>query len=313
MYANTQSIIALKLLPALLAGSLLFSACGPMATVTNLPANTMIPTAGDSSDIPVSSTLLPPRDVPATDTPSGQPPTITGTVVTFGSITLEVPPGVASGASGSEYPRIDSDDAAWWQKTPGHLQVMLGDYYVLQGKLHQPQIYVYPAQAYAELVPPAFESLHRLNNILGNPAAPISSDQLPAVPFFNAQQVFASNIQAISFQNGGGVRFLTEYAQYAAPVNNHDLFYHFQGVTSDGAYYILAILPITVPVLSETSVVSAALPPEGIAYPNNSDPNADWQGYYNAVTHLLNVTSPDTFAPTIHELDLLIKSIKITP
>ena len=225
-----------------------------------------------------------------------------------------MPPGVASGASGSEYPRIDSEDAAWWQKTPGHLQVMLGDYYVLQGKFHQPQIYVYPAQAYAELVPPAFESIHRVNNILGySPDAPISADQLPAVPFFNAQQVFASNIQTISFQNGAGVRFLTEYAQYTAPVNNHELFYHFQGVTRDGAYYIIAILPITVPVLAETSDAAAALPPGGIAYPDITDPNADWQGYYTAVTDLLNATSPDAFTPTINQLDLLIQSMQIAP
>jgi hypothetical protein len=190
---------------------------------------------------------------------------------------------------------------------------MLGDYYVLQGKFHQPQIYVYPAQAHAELVPPAFESLHRLNNILGNPGVPISADQLPAVPFFNAQQVFASNIQTISFQNGAGVRFLTEYAQYAAPVNNHELFYHFQGVTRDGAYYIIAILPIAVPVLAEANDAVAALPPGGVAYPDISDPQADWQGYYTAVADLLDGTSPDAFTPTINQLDLLIQSMQITP
>jgi hypothetical protein len=98
-------------------------------------------------------------------------------------LNLVVPSGVANGASGSEYPRFDSEDAAWWQKTPGHLQVMLGDYYVLQGKFHQPQIYVYPAQAYAELVPPAFESLHRLKNILGILDLSSYADQLPAVRF----------------------------------------------------------------------------------------------------------------------------------
>ena len=245
--------------------------------------------------------------------PTALPPTSTGTVVTFGSLTLVVPPGVASGASGSEYPRFDSEDAAWWQKTPGHLQIMLGDYYVLQGKFHQPQVYVYPAQAYAELVPPAFESIHRLNNILGIPGVSISADQLPAVPFFNAQQVFASNIQTISFQNGTGVRFLTEYAQYAAPVNNHELFYHFQGITHDGAYYIMAILPITVPVLAETSDAEALLPHGGIAYPDITDPNANWQGYYAAVTNLLNTTPPDTFTPSVNQLDLLIRSMLITP
>jgi hypothetical protein len=270
-------------------------------------------TTTDPAQIPVSPTPVPAKEVPATNIPPAQPPSSTGTAVTFGSLTLVVPPGVASGASGSEYPRIDSEDAAWWQKTPGHLQVMLGDYYVLQGKFHQPQIYVYPAQAYAELVPPAFESIHRLNNILGIPGVSINADQLPAVPFFNAQQVFASNIQVISFQNGEGVRFLTEYAQNAAPINNHDLFYHFQGVTRDGAYYIIAIFPVTNPVLAETSDTGAVLPIGGVIFPNISDPSADLQSYYATVTNLLNSAPPDAFTPALNHLDLLIQSMLVAP
>jgi len=290
-----------KLLITILAGFMLL-ACN-FTTTINLPVDTTIPENEEQPQPSVSPTQIPPTE----------PTSSTGTEVTFEVLTLVIPPGVATGASSSEVPRLDSEEAAWWQKTPGHLQVMLGDYYVLQGKFHQPQIYVYPAQAYAELVPPAFESIRRLNNIMHDPTAPISIEQLPAMPFFNAQQVFASNIQTISFQNGAGVRFLTEYAQYAAPVNNNELFYHFQGVTRDGAYYIIAILPITVPLLAENSDEAAALPPGGIAYPDRSDLNADWQGYYTAVTDLLNVTAPDTFTPTITQLDLLIQSMQIVP
>jgi len=313
MYAQIQSNYLSNLATVLLAGLLLLSACIPVAAATNIPANTIIPATEVPTQILVPSTAVPENEIPTPDALSTQSPSTTETTVTFGVLTLVVPPGVASGASGKDYPRMDSDDAAWWQKTPGHLQVMLGDYYVLQGKFHQPQIYIYPAQAYAELVPAAFESIHRLNNILGNPGAPISADQLPTVPFINARQVFASNVQVVSFQNGAGVRFLTEYAQYAAPVNNHELFYHFQGVTRDGAYYVIAILPITVPVLAEASDPAATLPAGGIAYPDINDPNADWQGYYTDVTNLLNATSSDTFTPAIEQLDLLIESMLIAP
>ena len=270
----------------------------------------------ENSEVSVDQSAIPSLQLPssaATAIPTAQPPSSTGTTATFGPVTLVIPPGVASGASGSEMPRLDSEDAAWWQKTPGHTQVMLGDYYVLQGKFHQPQIYIYPAQAYAELVPVAFEGIRRVNNIIYNPEVLISADQLPTVPFFNAQQVFASNIQIISFQNGEGVRFLTQYAQYAAPVNNHELIYHFHGVTRDGAYYIIAIFPVTVPVLVETSDMAAALPPSGIAYPDVTAPDTDLQSYYTAVTSLLNALSPETFTPTINQLDLMIQSMQITP
>ena len=312
MSTKPQSKFFPKRLTALLIGLLLLTACVPAATETNMPMSTAIPATEFATPIPAILTAVPATELPPSPTPTAQSFN-TGTEVTFGSLSLVVPPGVASGASGSDFPRNDSEDAAWWDKTPGHLQVMLGDYYVLQGKFHQPKIYVYPAQAYAELVPTAFESIRRLDNILYGSGESISPDQLPAVPFFKAQQIFAANIQTLPFQNGGGVRFITEYAQFNAPANNHELFYQFQGVTRDGAYYIVAIFPITVPVLAETSEAAAVLPPGGVAYPDITDENADWAGYYTAVTDLLNSTSPDTFTPSINQLDLLIASMQIAP
>ena len=272
-----------------------------------------VPQDADTFGLQWPDTAEIPLTVSVNEIPTQQPPSFTGTAITYGVLSLTVPQEVADGASGSEFPRIDSDTAAWWQKSPGHLQVMLGDYYILQGKFHQPQIFVYPAQAYAELVPVAFESLHRLNNILYDPNVTIDPSQLPVIPFFNSRQTFASNIQVISFQNGRGVRFLTEYAQYPASVNNTDLFYHFQGVTNDGAYYVIAVLPITAPTLAEASDGGAVLPPDGIPYPYYADPNADMQAYYAAVTALLNATSPDAFFPTVNQLDALIQSIRIAP
>ena len=254
---------------------------------------------------------IPATAVPST-TPIVQPSPAANTIVTFGRLTLEIPSNVASGASGKEYPRNDSEDAAYWDKTPGHLQISLNDYYVLQGKLHQPQIYVYPAMPYVELVPAAFESMHRLRNVM-NPVAPITADQLPAVPFFNAAQIFASNIQAVSFQNGSGIRFLTEYGQYPAPVNNYELFYHFQGFTNDGEYYVVAIFPITAPGLGESGDPESAVDIGGVAYPDLGDPSDDWNAYYAAAANLLDATAPELFTPSLSQLDALIQSMWVAP
>ena len=245
--------------------------------------------------IPASAT-----SIPATSSsdamPTALPPSSTGVVVSFGPLSLVLPSGLASGISGNQVPRNEGQDLPYWEVTPGHTVINL-EGYPLPGNFHQPQIYVYPAQAYAEMVPGAFESIHRLDNILYGPSAPISVEQLPAWPFFNAQQVFATNVQKISFQNGGGVRFVTEYAQYPASANNHDLFYHFQGVSRDGAYYIIAILPISVPVLAETSDAVAALPPGGIPYPDINAAKPDLPGYYHRRYDLLNAQAPEAFAP----------------
>jgi len=234
-----------------------------------------------------------------------------GVEVAVAPLRIVLSPKLASGVRGLQIPAASGEGVAPWDLTPGHIQLKL-EGYLLQGKSSEPQIYVYPAQAYAELYPAAFESIHRLDNILYVPGGPTLNDQLPAVPFFNAQQLFACNAQVISFQNGQGVRFVTEYAQYAASANNHDLFYHFEGLTRDGEYYIIAILPINAPMLAETSDGGAPLPVGGVPYPYFADPNADMQLYYRSVLDLLNATPSELYTPTLAQLDALIQSMQIT-
>lgn len=277
---------------------------------------------------PATGTVLPGTPEPATPTPEifialtqavpgelqpTQPPADGGTTVTFSPLAVTITKSIADGASGSNLPRVDGNDAPWWEKTPGHLQVSLGDYYALQGKLHQPALYIYPAMPYIELAPAAFESIHRLNNYLYDPNNVPALDQLPGVPFFNAQILFAAHIQPVSFQNGSGIRYITEYGQYPAPANNTELFYNFIGLTSDGAYYVVAIFPLTSPVLAETPDAGAPLPERGIPYPNMADPAANMDAYYIAVTDLLNVQPDDSFTPRLDELDQLIQSMRIAP
>ena len=276
------------------------AACGSPATV-------VAPTAIPATAVPPSSTPIPPTQVPAA-TPAD--PEVAP--VTYGPLSFVLPAGLASGITGSQLPRAEGEGIAPWEVTPGHTLINL-EGYPLQGKFHQPQIFVYPASEYATLFPGAFESVHRLDNILYDPAG-INLDQpLPLVPFFNAAQVFASNIQAVSFQGGGGVRFVTEYAQAPVPVDNQDLFYNFQGLSRDGTYYIIAIFPVTAPGLAETSDPSAPVPAEGVAFPDLNSTNPDFQGYYAAITDLLNGTAPQGFTPSLSQLDALIQSIQIVP
>jgi len=292
-------------------------ACG---VTINITPNAEVPT-NDGTSIPV---LDPPtttpeifisltQAIPGTAVPTAPLPPTNGMQVFYNPLSLVLPTGLAGGISGTDFPRVEGDEHPYWELTPGHTMVAL-EGYLLQGKFHQPQIYIYPALEDATLFPGAFESMHRLRNAMNVPSISISVDQLPTVPFFNAAQIFASNIQLISFQNGNGIRFLTEYAQYAASVNNHDLFYHFQGFSDDGKYYIIAILPITAPVLADTSDAGAPLPPGGIPYPYYAEgPNADMQTYYAFVTDLLNATPSDVFSPTLNQLDALIQSMLIAP
>jgi len=251
-----------------------------------------------------------PLEVTFATLPTVQPTVNTGTSITYSPLSFVLPQAVASGASGSDLPRVDSPDASWWMKTPGHLQVSFDGYYTLQGKFHQPQIAVFPALEYAQLVPAAFESIHRIDNLLYDPSTASSLENLPAVPFFNDLPMFGSNIEMITFQNGSGVRFITQTAQGPTPVNNQDVFYHFEGLSSDGTYYIVAVLPVTISLLAETNDPGAPLPPGGIPYPGVGKPG---QAYIAAVTELLNAAPEQAFTPNLDQLDALIQSMYLAP
>lgn len=291
---------------------LVILACDMSVQIGSSPSPALQPTNTVILETAISISLTATASsIPATVVPTELPVYFEGVELAVDPLHIILPPAVASGARSIQSPRVEGGNAAAWEVTPGHIQLKL-EGYLLQDRFHEPQIYVYPAQAYGEMFPAAFESIHRLDNILYAPGGPLLNDQLPQVPFFNAGPVFTSNVQVLPFQNGQGVRSLTEYAQYNAPANNHELFYHYQGLTNDGAYYVIAILPISNPMLAETSDGGAPLPAGGVPYPDVNDPNADWTTYYKSVREVLNATPPEAFTPTIDQLDALIQSMRIT-
>ena len=252
---------------------------------------------------------------PVAPTPSAEPTVIAATntadtrgVVTLNNVSFTLPIGVANDAQSEMVAAVlGTDSDPWWQIAPAHLRFKLTGYQ-LQDTFLEPQILVYPAQEYAQMEnSPAAVQIERLRNILAGTG--VSKDTLPMVGSFNAAQIFAAHMQLIDFNSGKGVRFLTEYAQYPAPVNNHELIYEFQGLTNDGKYYIIAILPVTSSILAEDEKPDAAIPPGGVPIPSGGIPDA---AYYDAVTKALDAMYPDSFNPSLFQLDTLIKSITVT-
>jgi hypothetical protein len=253
---------------------------------------------------------------PVAPTPSAEPTVIAATntadtrgVVTLNNVSFTLPIGVAEDAQSemvAATPGTESDP--WWGIAPAHLQFKLTGYQ-LQSKMLEPQILVYPAEEYAQMTnSPATAQIERLKNILAGTG--ISKDTLPMVGSFNAGQIFAAHMQLIDFNSGKGVRYLTQYDQYAAPVNNHELVYEFQGLTNDGKYYIIAVLPVSSSILAEDEKTDAAIPPGGVPLPSGGIADA---AYYDAVTKALDAMYPDSFNPSLFQLDTLIKSITVTP
>lgn len=239
-----------------------------------------------------------------------QVPIFSGTQITYNNVSLVIPPGVATGADGATIPPRGENDAPPWDISPGHMELKLTGY-ALHGTFHDPILLIYPAPDYAALQPGAAENILYLQTVLANPTSPLNSDGLPHIPFFNAAEIFAAKTNTVQFQAGAGVRGLNMYGQAVGAVTNHNVFYHFEGLTFDGQAYIIAILPISAPVLAEDD--ESPNPPDGVPFPGYTDPNADYEEYYNSITEKLNSLPPDAFHPSLTSLDTLIGSMQITP
>ena len=248
-------------------------------------------------------------------TAAAPPPTSTqpadGMAVSFQHVSLVLPTGLATSALAGTVPAVNETEGPM-VNAPAHVKFEL-DSYALPGVFHDPQILFYPAQEYAAMNEGAAANIAKLQAIINGSAA-ANADNLPHISIFNAGQVFAAQIQTVKFANGSGVRYITEYAQYVATVNNNDMFYCFQGLTNDGKYYILAILPVSHPLLAYDANPETVLPEGGIPFPgyDNTDASA-FDAYYDNIIILLDQQAANSFTPSLASLDKLIESISINP
>ncbi len=228
--------------------------------------------------------------------------------VTYGNVSLTIPRGLATNALTGTVPALtDSQQLGPWAIAPEHIEILLDNY--SQVTFYQrPQILVYPAEDFSSMSDQVKENIRRVQGIV-NKTIPLAAENMPGIPFFNAGQVIAAQMQTISFKNGAGVRLVTQYGNGIAPVSNSGLFYHFQGLTSDGKYYIIATLPTQLPFLPIDNNPSSPIPSGGIPFPQNNASGPDFENYYSQITNLINAAQPDQFSPTLTSLDALIQSI----
>lgn len=241
---------------------------------------------------------------PATQTPHEA----SGTTIAINNVSFVIPTGIGNRAQAETIDAVPpSDDMPWWEIAPTYNKYLIQNY-ALANTFHEPAVYVYPVNEYSQMNKDVADLVDKLKTIINSPDQPML-ESLPFLPTFNAGQVFHSNEQSLAFQSGTGIRFLTQYAQAPYPVNNHSLFYTFQGITNDGVYYVSAILPINAVFLSPDGNPDTVLPADGVPF--------DWNNFENDTAHFelvkqkLNATDPDAFTPSLTNLDALIQSIQI--
>jgi hypothetical protein len=170
--------------------------------------------------------------------------------------------------------------------------------YPLTGSHHDPQIFVFPVQAYADLDPQFQNTLHLLKGMIDGNMIYNLPEPLPFFPAWPAGEQFQAGLKYLEFQSGRGMRYLTQYGQESYPINNQDMFYTFQGLSEDGQWLVSAVLPVSNPVLPDPATVS-----QDQAFYDT------YREYAQKTAGLLESQPDDSFTPSLAQLDIFVQSI----
>ena len=271
--------------------------------VTLILAALMLACNIQGQETPVPATSQPPAPTPTPQNQDTPTVTLTPTVapnVQCNELSFFLDPAVAATYTCETVPENTMDDP--WQ-LPQYTSVTL-EGYVLPGETYFRRIHVYRLAEFLALQPQASARVDALKALIAGGAP--GADALPVLDLFNAAQEFHAQYKVVSFAGGSGIRFVSQYAQYYAPINNNDMFLIFQGLTSDGQYFLSAVLRISNPVLP----ANADNPPGGMTWEEFGN---QFDAYIVDITNQLNAQPEASFTPSITLLDALIQSIIITP
>jgi hypothetical protein len=283
MFTRTKSRAISRGLAALLAGSLLLSACFPAVSTSTLPNPTA--TSASMAALEATATMAPAATAVPTMDSSLHLSLDTGRMATG----LQIETVAALPASA---------DAPFWEMLPEYTRATLQGY-PTSSHLMEPQIFVYPVEDLGKVNEEAGKIVASLQTLLRSPQ---EMPNLPFLPLFNASQVMHVQTQYLDFKNGRGLRYLTEFDQGILPINNYELIYTYQGLTYDGKHYVAAVLPVNHPSLPADGKVTGNEPPEF---------TSDFLTYLANVVNTLNAQAANTFTPDLTQLDAMMSSLDI--
>jgi hypothetical protein len=163
-----------------------------------------------------------------------------GTSISLQNVSFIIPEGLAGGATSRIVPAVSAEQAGAYLASPQYIQFNLNDY-ASPGSFSVIQINIYPAPEYAKVNPYASQCLDRLQAMLAGKSP--TFEYFPGIPFFlGGGPMFLAQTKLLDFNSGRGVRAISEYGENVGQVTNQGVFYSFQGLTSDGKFYIVAVL-----------------------------------------------------------------------
>jgi len=236
-----------------------------------------------------------------TEAPTQAPQPTPEPDICFENVCFNYSQEITANVWGEIIPEYDPEYEGIERHTPQHLKFNFNNYAV-EERYHNPFILVYPVAQLIEFDEYTEWHVNTLQSLIASqPENPVD---FPFLPIWNAGALFHSNVDYVDFHNGSGIRYLTEFGQARWPIANTHMFYTFQGITTDGQYYIAAVLPVNHPGVYETG----------------DEVGNDWEGFYDdavfttymdGAVAMLNSQPNDSFTPNLTHLDELFQSMQV--
>ncbi len=123
---------------------------------------------------------------------------------------------------------------------------------------------------------------------------------LPYMPLLTHGQIITARAQYIETEAVRGISYVTVFRADIGPFTQQDFLYTFQGISSDGAYYITVTFPLMTDLFPE---------PQGF---DMEQFQQNFDAYIAESVAALNSAQPGDFTPSLDAADALVRSIQIS-
>ena len=138
--------------------------------------------------------------------------------------------------------------------------------------------------------------------------------QIPHLEYEDSWDEFYVKVRDFDFPSGSGIIFVTRWSIESELMSNRNLIYRFEGITSDGKFYVTAEMPVSVAFLPDDMPTEF----EGYTYENlykgdsnSKDAEARIDEYRKSITTRLENLSSNDYSPNLEKLEAIISSFRI--
>lgn len=313
--STTHKFFVLLTLALLLLGGGCQAEIGPPEEATLAPA---APTVA-SADVAVVPSATPLAPASAETAPATAPPELTAMAAgperveaNIEGVSFTYPEELAEEITVETAPATELAPDDWQMRflaQPASTHLMFGGYPVSRD-YQQAHIALLPVEAATALTLRAEQRVEQLQALLAEqPAPPVALKELPFLPLNNAAQIIHARGATLSFSDGSGLRYLTTYAQANVPIANDSLIYTYQGITSDGRFYVSASFPVESDALPHDMAAAQA---EGWDASLYALDELAYEEYLSGQRALLESLQNGDFTPSLDTLDAVMQSLDLS-